>query len=117
MKKAADTLNREWASTAIRAHALDEYYQAASAGFDEAMKAKGFTAAEIGNHAGAADTSLALAADPNLVRTDRMKAPNMGKADGVEGDPRRASAELGRAGLDLIVARSVEAIRKATARR
>ena len=117
MKKSADTLNREWASTSIRAHALDAYYKAASVEFDETLKAKGFTQAEIGNHAGAADTSLALATDPALVRPDRMKAPNMGKADGVEGDPRRASAELGRAGLDLIVARSVEAIRKATARR
>ena len=117
MKKAADTLNREWAATSIRAHALDDYYKAASIEFDETLKAKGYTQAEIGNHAGAADTSLALATDPALVRADRMKAPSMGKADGVEGDPRRASAELGRAGLDLIVARSVEAIRKATARR
>jgi creatinine amidohydrolase/Fe(II)-dependent formamide hydrolase-like protein len=117
MKKAADTLNREWASTTIRAHALEEYYRAASVDFGEALKAKGFTPAEIGNHAGAADTSLALATDAALVRSDRMKAPNMGKADGVEGDPRRASSELGRAGLDLIVAKSVEAIRKATARR
>lgn len=117
MKKAADALNREWASTSVRAHALDDYYQAASVEFDELMKAKGFTTAEIGNHAGAADTSLSLATDPTLVRVDRMKAPNMGKADGIEGDPRRSSAELGKAGLDLIVSRSVEAIRKATARR
>jgi creatinine amidohydrolase len=117
LKKAADTLNREWAATSIRAHALEEYYRAASVDFGEMLKGKGFAAAEIGNHAGAADTSLALATDPALVRADRMKAPNMGKADGVEGDPRRASAELGRAGLDLIVAKSVEAIRKATARR
>jgi creatinine amidohydrolase/Fe(II)-dependent formamide hydrolase-like protein len=117
MKKAADALNREWASTSIRAHALDEYYRAASVEFGDVLKAKGFTQAEIGNHAGAADTSLALAADASLVRADRMKGPNMGKADGVEGDPRRASAELGRAGLDLVVTKSVEAIRKATARR
>jgi creatinine amidohydrolase/Fe(II)-dependent formamide hydrolase-like protein len=117
MRKAADALNREWASTSIRAHALDDYYKAASVEFGEALKAKGFTQAEIGIHAGAADTSLALATDAAMVRTDRMKAPNMGKADGVEGDPRRSSAELARAGLDLIVARSVEAIRKATARR
>ena len=35
----------------------------------------------------------------------------------VMGDARKSSAELGRQGLDLIVARTVEAIRKATARR
>ena len=117
MKKAADALNREWGSTSARAHALDDYYKAASVEFPETMKSKGFTAAEIGIHAGAADTSLALATDGALVRSDRLKAPNMGKADGVEGDPRRASADLGRSGLDLIVSRTVEAIRKATARR
>ena len=41
----------------------------------------------------------------------------LGKADGVEGDARKSSAELGREGLDLIVAKTVEAIRKAVARR
>jgi creatinine amidohydrolase/Fe(II)-dependent formamide hydrolase-like protein len=117
LRKSADTLNREWASTKIRAHAIDAYYHAASEEFAAMMRAKGFTAAEVGNHAGAADTSLALAADPGLVRVDRMKAPNMGHADGIEGDARRSSAEIGRQGLDLIVTRTVDAIRKATARR
>jgi len=37
-------------------------------------------------------------------------------AAGVSGDPSRASAELGRLGTELIVQRSVAAIRKATAR-
>ena len=117
MKKAADALNREWAKTTVRAHAIDEYYRAASVDFAQILRGKGFTPAEIGEHAGAADTSLTMATDPALVRVERMKAPNMGKADGVEGDPRRSSAELGREGLDLIVGRTVEAIRKATARR
>jgi creatinine amidohydrolase/Fe(II)-dependent formamide hydrolase-like protein len=117
MKAAADVLNHEWAKTSIRAHAIDEYYRAATAGFAETLTAKGFTKAEIGEHAGAADTSLTLAIDPSLVRIDRMKAPNLGKTDGIEGDPRRSSAVLGRAGAELIVARTVEAIRKATARR
>jgi creatinine amidohydrolase/Fe(II)-dependent formamide hydrolase-like protein len=37
-------------------------------------------------------------------------------AAGVNGDPARASAELGQLGTELIVQRSVAAIRKATAR-
>ena len=117
MMKAAETLNHEWAKTSIRAHAIDEYYRAATVEFDQSLASKGFTKAEIGGHAGAADTSLTLAIDPSLVRIDRMKAPNMGKPDGVDGDPRRSSAELGRAGVELVVAHTVEAIRKATARR
>ncbi len=117
MARAAAALNREWAKTGARAHAIEEYYTAAEKDFPQYLKGKGFSAEEIGTHAGLADTSLALAADPALVRADQMKAATKGKADGVYGDPKRATAELGKAGLDLIVERSVESIRKATARR
>jgi creatinine amidohydrolase len=116
MKKVADGLNREWAATSVRAHAIEEYYLSAE-GFAKALKAKGFTSEEIGTHAGLADTSLALAVDPGLVRADRLAAPSRGKADGVYGDPRRASAEIGKAGVELIVESTVDAIRKAVAHR
>jgi creatinine amidohydrolase/Fe(II)-dependent formamide hydrolase-like protein len=114
--KAAGALNREWAKTPVRAHAMDEYYHAATVEFAGLLEARGLTAAEIGNHAGSADTSLAMATDPTLVRTGRLKSP-MGKTDGVDGDPRKSTAELGRQGLELIVAKTADAIRKATARR
>lgn len=117
LAKAAAGLNREWAKSSARAHAIEEYYGAADAGFAQALKAKGFTSEEIGTHAGLADTSLTLAIDPGLVRIERLKSPNKGKADGVYGDPRRSSAELGKIGVDLIVERTVEAIRKAVERR
>ena len=117
MAKAASSLNHEWAKTSVRAHAIEDYYAAAEKDFSEYLKGKGFGVAEIGTHAGLADTSLALAVDAALVRTAQMKVPAKGKADGVYGDPARASAELGKVGLDLIVERTVAAIRKATARR
>jgi creatinine amidohydrolase/Fe(II)-dependent formamide hydrolase-like protein len=37
-------------------------------------------------------------------------------ANGTTGDPRRATAELGQLGVDIIVAQTVEAIKRATAR-
>ena len=117
LRNVAAALDREWAKTPVRAHAIDAYYEASDAGFAAMLKGKGFSAAEIGTHAGLADTSLALAVDPSLVRADKLGAATRGKADGVYGDPRRASAELGRAGLDLIVARTVDAIKAATAKR
>ncbi len=117
MARAAASLNREWIKTPARAHAIEDYYTAAEKDFTQNLRGKGFTAEEIGTHAGLADTSLAMAVDPSLVRTDPLKAAPRNKADGVYGDPRRASAELGKAGLDHIVERSVESIRKATARR
>jgi creatinine amidohydrolase len=110
----SDRLNREWASTPIRAHAIEEYYRAAADEFPKMLVEKGYRAAEIGQHAGLADTSLMLAVDPRLVRTDRLRAG--ANADGIDGDPARASAELGQLGVDLIVAKTIAAIRQAEIR-
>ena len=54
---------------------------------------------------------------PALVRTDRLQsAAAAGTAEGVRGDPApRRRAELGQLGVDLIVARTVDAIRKSVA--
>jgi creatinine amidohydrolase/Fe(II)-dependent formamide hydrolase-like protein len=113
----ARQLNREWAGTVVRAHALVEYYRAATDGFARNLKARGYADAEIGAHAGLADTSLALAVDPGLVRPAQLQAPTGSAAAGVAGDPRRASAELGKTGVDAIVLQSVAAIRAAIAHR
>jgi creatinine amidohydrolase/Fe(II)-dependent formamide hydrolase-like protein len=116
-KSVADRLNREWAAVGVRVHAVSEYYRAAESGFAQLLRQRGYSAEEIGTHAGLADTSLALALDARLVRVPRLQSePQLGKADGVNGDPRRSSAELGQAGVNLIVTKTVDAIRKATAR-
>jgi len=110
----AARLNREWTKGASRAHAIDEYYRASQVEFPQLLKARGYRQDELGSHAGLADTSLMLAIDPRLVRTSQMKPGR--REDGVDGDPSRASAELGRLGEELIVPRTVEAIKKATTR-
>lgn len=118
LKTAADRLNREWIATPVRVHAVKEYYRVSQTEYVQALKSRGYRDEEIGTHAGLADTSLMLALDPRLVRTDRLRADaKLGSADGVYGDPRRASAELGQLGVDAIVTQTVEAIRKAVARR
>src|ERR1051326_2058573 len=61
-------------------------------------------------HAGLADTALMMALDPELVRTDRLKP-----GEGVNGDPHRATAELGALGVDLVVNETVAAIKQAVA--
>jgi creatinine amidohydrolase len=108
----AARLNREWAASPVRAHAIEEYYRSATAGFEALLKSRGYRAEEIGRHAGLADTSLTLALEPRLVRVTPREEPAAGEASGVEGDARRASVELGRLGVDLIVTESVTAIRK-----
>jgi len=118
LAKVAAKLDREWASSPVRVHAIEEYYRASDREFAALLKKQGLSDAEIGIHAGAADTSLTLAVDAQLVRSARLNdAAAAGAAEGVSGDPRRASAALGNAGLDLIVARTRDAIAREVARR
>jgi len=114
-KPVAAKLTREWSASGVRVIALDEYYRASTDGFEAILKAHGYTLAEAGKHAGLMDTSLQMAVAPATVRSDRLNstAPNK---DGVEGDPRKSSAELGQLGVTEIVNASIAAIRKYTAR-
>ena len=113
----ARRLNRAWAGTPVRVHAIDAYYRASTTGASALFRSRGYQDSELGTHAGALDTSLALAVDPGLVRQDRLRASHeAGAWEGANGDPSRASAEIGRAAVDQIVAQTVEAIRRAVAR-
>ena len=106
-------LNRKWAP-GTRVLAPPEYFRASFEGFGQILRERGYRAEELGTHAGLLDTSLSLAVDPALVRTDLLhkKGVRFDAAHGVyHGDPRRASAALGRLGLDEIVRESVAAIR------
>ena len=115
---AAGRFNRKWKRSPARAIALVAYYRAAAVDFPTALVARGYTKGEIGTHAGLADTALALAVDPKLVREDVLeKGTDLDARHGVYGDPRRATAALGTAGVDDIVRASVEAIRRELARR
>jgi len=115
LDRVAAKLNRLWAATPCRVHALPAYYRAAASDYAAALKAQGYSSAEIGTHAGLADTALTLATAPALVRSEAMarKRADARDNDGVAGDPRRATAELGRPGALHIVDASVAAIRLA----
>lgn len=117
--RVAARLNQDWArrGDATRAHALPEYYAASQAEFAAMLEARGFGAPEIGMHAGLADTSLALALDPALVREAQREAVLPKRDSGVDGDPRRATAALGQIGVDHIVNVSVKAIQAFSATR
>jgi creatinine amidohydrolase len=113
LKQAAADLNREWAGHGVHAHFIAEYYGATQTAYVQALRAKGFTDAQIGEHAGVADTSLMMAIDPAYVRADRLRGHSA--ADGTQGEPAASSAALGQLGVDLIVSQTVAAIRKARA--
>jgi creatinine amidohydrolase/Fe(II)-dependent formamide hydrolase-like protein len=112
LTQVADRLNREWArDPACRAHAPLEYYRVTQTAYVAELKKRGVSDAELGSHAGLADTALALAVDPALVRADKLAGPFPA---GVTGNPKRATAELGELGTRLVVETTVAAIRKET---
>jgi creatinine amidohydrolase/Fe(II)-dependent formamide hydrolase-like protein len=116
LKQVAARLNHDWIRTPARAHAVTEYYLVTQQGFVQSLKAAGYREQEIGVHAGLADTSLMLAIDPHLVRMEQLRSASRFEAsEGISGDPHRATAEIGQIGVNQIVAKTVEAIRKAVA--
>lgn len=119
LARVAAKLEREWsAKPGCRVVALLDYYRVTQADYVEALKAKGFGSDEIGTHAGLADTSLMLAIEPAMVRSEALAiAAKAGAKEGVHGDPRRATAELGQIGIERVVERSAQLIREAAAAR
>jgi creatinine amidohydrolase/Fe(II)-dependent formamide hydrolase-like protein len=112
--RVADRLNKAWGPHPdCHVIALLDYYRASDVDYANDLQARGYPKQEIGSHAGLADTSLTLALDKDLVRTDKLQQPPKAE-QGVHGDPRRATAELGQIGVQHIVASSVAAIRAAT---
>ena len=112
--RAADKINKAFARDGgARAVALTAYYEASQGPYIQALRAKGYSDAEIGTHAGLADTSMMLAIDKSQVRMDLLsEGAKTGPADGVYGDPRKSSAELGSLAVRSIVDRSVQAIQE-----
>src|SRR4051812_3563749 len=115
LKLGAGRLNKEWAKTAVRVDYVPQYYDVTQGEYVDVLKSQGFSLNEIGTHAGLNDTALMLAVDPALVRADRINSgARLGPNDGVFGDPTRATAELGARGIELIVSRTVAAIKVMT---
>ncbi|MEB0137461.1 MULTISPECIES: creatininase family protein [unclassified Undibacterium] len=116
LEHVASRLNREWAhDPQTRVHALPEYYQAVSVSYVNTLRQRGFSMAEIGTHAGLADTAVTLALVPELVRSAALAhAGKPSESEGVYGDPRRATDELGQLAVKQIIETSVAAIKRAT---
>lgn len=109
----ADRLNREWRGGPAQVFADLDYYRLSQGAYTTKLEAAGVKKAEIGSHAGLADTSLMLATDPTLVRQQLLAhGSHFTAADGVYGgDPTRASAAFGQLGVDLIVTGTIADIR------
>jgi creatinine amidohydrolase len=114
LAQVAVAFNKDAKNAPSRMHFIDDYYKATQASYITALKAKGLSDAEIGTHAGSADTSLLMAIEPTMVRPDKFaEAAKEGRAGGTMGDPRASTAALGQIAADAMVKMSVLAIQKA----
>jgi creatinine amidohydrolase/Fe(II)-dependent formamide hydrolase-like protein len=104
MTAVADALNAEWAGSGVRVYALVDYYeQGRIQARAYLQKTYGWDASMVGSHAGTSDTSQLLYVHAAGIRRDKL-APSGGSPDsGVNGDPTKASAEIGKVIIDLKV--------------
>jgi len=98
----ANALNEEWKGQGVTVFALTDYY---NRGRDDyrawLLKTYSYDDTIVGSHAGISDTSQLLFVKPAMVRKDQIK-PWGGAADsGVTGDPTKATAEIGKAGINF----------------
>ena len=102
MRNVATKLTEEWKAAGTRVYALTDYYEGGREHYRAWMEAAfGYDDAVVGSHAGISDTSQMLFVRPAGIRKDQLK-PWGGPADsGVSGDPMKATAEIGRMGLEF----------------
>ena len=106
-KAVAAKLSAAWTESGVQVLHVDAYYS--DRAFMGYLTGRGETEETVGFHAGIRDTSELMAILPGGVMIDRAVAD----AEGVTGDPRRASVEIGQKLLDLKVAAAVRQIKAA----
>ncbi len=115
MKAAADQLNAAWKDAGGRAMFIGDYYTKSAADIRTYLGGLGFSLDAIGSHAGMVDTSELLFVNPTLVRRDRL-APSGGSPDsGVNGDPTKATAALGKSLVQIKIDNALAQIRASRA--
>jgi creatinine amidohydrolase len=112
MRDVAAKLTAEWKGTGSRAHFIGDYYTKSAADARKYLTEQlRFSANDIGNHAGMMDTSELMFVNPSHVRLNKRK-PGGGFADsGVGGDPSKATAEIGKAIVQIKIDNAVAQIK------
>lgn len=109
LEAVAASLDAQWGAAGTHVYYIPDVYFVTEQRVAELLHARGLPA---GAHAGIPDTSELMAVDTagRWIRRDRMQAGTA--SNGVDGDPRQSSAELGRAFIDIKVEAAVTQIRK-----
>jgi creatinine amidohydrolase/Fe(II)-dependent formamide hydrolase-like protein len=100
----ADSLNKEWAGTGVKVYALNEYYAKGHENIYVWLEQTyGWNRQVVGSHGGIMDTSQLMYVNPDAVRTASILPSGGGQGSGVNGDPTKATAELGKTMIDMKV--------------
>jgi creatinine amidohydrolase/Fe(II)-dependent formamide hydrolase-like protein len=108
-KVVSEMLNKEWAGTNVRVHHITDFYPGRG---DEIAMANGLTKEEVGGHAGSQDTTSFLYLDPSQLRVDRFVVGKPNDGQGHTGDPRKATAYIGKLILEAQIGDAVRQIQK-----
>jgi creatinine amidohydrolase len=100
----ANKLNEEWKDSGVKVYAITDYYNQSRIYFRAWLEAQfGYDEQTSGSHAGITDTAQMMHIRPSGIRKDQIK-PWGGAADsGVSGDPSKATAEIGKMGVEFKV--------------
>jgi len=116
MTAVAKILDEEWMAEGVRVLSLTAYYETGREHYRAWLLAQfGFDDGIIGSHAGISDTSQMLHVRPAGIRKQHLK-PWGGPTDsGVSGDPSRATADIGKMGIEFKVNAAIAQYRAAIA--
>jgi creatinine amidohydrolase/Fe(II)-dependent formamide hydrolase-like protein len=114
-QQVADTLTQRWATDGVRVLHVGDYYSD-TRGIDW-LRAQGFDAATIGSHAGMIDTAQLMHVAPEAIRRDQLAPNGGGPHSGVDGDPSRATTDIGKVILDFRIDAAIRQIRAARSAR
>jgi creatinine amidohydrolase/Fe(II)-dependent formamide hydrolase-like protein len=92
-KAVSEMLNTEWAATPVRVHHVSDYYPGRG---DDIAAANGMSKAAIGSHAGSQDTTSLMYINPGMLRFDKFTLGTANDGQGHVGDPREATAAIGK---------------------
>jgi creatinine amidohydrolase/Fe(II)-dependent formamide hydrolase-like protein len=100
----AEKLNKEWEGGSTKVFALTDYYEVSRVHYRAWLQAAfGYDEETAGSHAGITDTSQMLYIRPAGIRKDQIKPWGGPQDSGVSGDPAKATAEIGRMGIEFKV--------------
>lgn len=108
LQRVAAQLTDKYKGKGIRVHYCLDVYKKSGEEFNKYLRPRGITA-EQAAHAGARDTSEILYLKPDWIRKEKIQEASA--ANGVPGDPRVATPELGKVYLDMKVKLAVAEIR------